>query len=282
MSAEWSFPNRATSPGSSSYYSVRLSHPRLRDDLALLLAWQAEIASVRTRVSDPSVARLKLQWWREDSVRSRTGGAQHPLCQRLAGSSRVRALPGDLFHSVIDGAERQIAGEPIGDLDDLKRALDRDFGATFEMLSRCHGVEAGSDLDRARLCGVFCGLVYLIRDLGLALRQGRALLPLAFLRERGLRREDLLAGGTGHGTIADLLGRLAETARALDARSDPCRLPPALAMRQRILRALLEEIEAAGFSVRDQRIGLTPLRKLWIAWRARHRCRAWSPDGRGR
>jgi phytoene synthase len=32
--------------------------------------------------------------------------------------------------------------------------------------------------------------------------------------------------------------------------------------------ALLDEIERDGFQVLHQRIALTPIRKLWIAWRA--------------
>jgi phytoene synthase len=34
-----------------------------------------------------------------------------------------------------------------------------------------------------------------------------------------------------------------------------------------IYRALLDEIERDGYRVLDRRIALTPLRKLWIAWR---------------
>jgi phytoene synthase len=34
-----------------------------------------------------------------------------------------------------------------------------------------------------------------------------------------------------------------------------------------IYRALLDEIERDGFPVLAQRTSLTPLRKLWIAWR---------------
>jgi phytoene synthase len=33
--------------------------------------------------------------------------------------------------------------------------------------------------------------------------------------------------------------------------------------------ALLDEIERDGYHVLHQRIALTPIRKLWIAWRAR-------------
>ena len=38
-----------------------------------------------------------------------------------------------------------------------------------------------------------------------------------------------------------------------------------------IYRALLDEIERDGYRVLDQRIALTPLRKLWIAWKTRAR-----------
>ena len=34
-----------------------------------------------------------------------------------------------------------------------------------------------------------------------------------------------------------------------------------------IYRALLDEISRDQFPVLDQRIALTPLRKLWIAWK---------------
>jgi len=34
-----------------------------------------------------------------------------------------------------------------------------------------------------------------------------------------------------------------------------------------IYRTLLEEIRADGFQVLDRRTSLTPLRKLWLAWR---------------
>ena len=35
--------------------------------------------------------------------------------------------------------------------------------------------------------------------------------------------------------------------------------------------ALLDEIERDGYQVLHQRIALTPIRKLWIAWRAARR-----------
>jgi phytoene synthase len=51
-------------------------------------------------------------------------------------------------------------------------------------------------------------------------------------------------------------------------------LPPADRRSQRpglmmaaIYRTLLDEIERDGFHVLQQRISLTPIRKLWLAWK---------------
>ena len=38
-----------------------------------------------------------------------------------------------------------------------------------------------------------------------------------------------------------------------------------------IYQALLDEIERDGFNVLDRRTSLTPLRKLWIAWKTARR-----------
>ena len=64
--ASWHFPNPATPLGSSTYYSLRFSPPGLRDDLAILAAWRHQVRIILVEVSDPGVARLKLQWWREE------------------------------------------------------------------------------------------------------------------------------------------------------------------------------------------------------------------------
>jgi phytoene synthase len=44
-------------------------------------------------------------------------------------------------------------------------------------------------------------------------------------------------------------------------------------MMANIYRTLLREIEADGYQVLHQRTSLTPLRKLWIAWRTHWRGR---------
>jgi phytoene synthase len=66
-----------------------------------------------------------------------------------------------------------------------------------------------------------------------------------------------------------MLAPLAGSLRAArPAPEEIARLPPVLRAQLRIHAALLDELERSGFAVAEQRIGLTPLRKLWLAWRA--------------
>jgi phytoene synthase len=65
---------------------------------------------------------------------------------------------------------------------------------------------------------------------------------------------------------AERAHRLYEEALALLPEADRRAQKPGLMMAN-IYRTLLREIESDGFQVLHQRTSLTPLRKLWIAWR---------------
>ena len=82
--APWRFPNSATPEGSDTYYAARFAPKAKRDRLALAFAWTQELAQIRARASDPGVARLKLDWWREELVRAQAGRPRHPLTRHLS------------------------------------------------------------------------------------------------------------------------------------------------------------------------------------------------------
>jgi phytoene synthase len=252
--AEWLFPNRATPPGSSAYYSCRLSPPRLRDALALLHAWAAEMRRLPQRCSDPGVARLKLAWWREELGRACAGTAQHPLARALGEVMGRHGLPAIPFLEMIDTAELQVLRDPPADLAALDRRGEETLGALFELLARCQGVTAQPLLGQLRQLGAYCSQVYLVRDYGALVRQGHSPLPV-----------QLRPSGDPSGALERLSGH----ARA--GLATPPGTPTAVAVRAAILAALLDELARSGFAVLNRRIGLTPLHKLWIGWRATRR-----------
>jgi phytoene synthase len=271
MREEWRYPNRATPAGSSAYYSVRFAPAALRDDLAALHAWRDQVRAILHEVSDPGVARLKLQWWREELGRTFAGEPRHPLSQVLAPAITRHALAPEPFHRMADRIETEILRRQPADEAELGAACENDLGALFELLAACHGSTGPEALAAARRLGGFCARVYLIRDSGALVRHGRALLPADRLRSFGLSAQ-VLAEPRHRQRLPELLAPAAEAAREARAAAERGpRLPVSLRVRARILAALLAELERSGLAVAEQRIGLTPLRKIWLAWREARR-----------
>jgi phytoene synthase len=264
---EWRFPNRATPLGSSSYYSIRFSPPELRQDLAVLHAWRHQLRAILDDVSDPGVARLKLQWWREELQHTCEGEPRHPLSFALHPVLARHGLPAGPFLQMADRVDDEILRRHPRDEAQLAGTCERDLGALFDLASRCHGIDDPDQIRAARNLGAFCGLVYLIRDSGALARQGRTLLPTDSLSSLGLSPERLRERDH-RARLPELLPDTARQARELlEASGDYGRLPPFARIRCALLATLLRELEDSEFDVAEQRIGITALRKLWLAWR---------------
>jgi phytoene synthase len=276
---DWGFPNPATPPGSSAYYSLRFSASPLRDPLAALHGWRHQVRAV-LGVSDPGVAAAKLAWWRDELKRGFAGHPSHPLGKRLAATLAAADLPPKPFLDIAWSAESVLARHRPRDFAGLAACAEQDLGALFELVLRLdsrlgggQGGDQGGDPHQARVAlvrrlGAYASLVYWIRDCGLLLRQGHpGPFPAERLAELGLTPLDLY-GPKGRHLLPRLLAGLADEARGLRGGESELRgLPRTLRIRLRILDRLLAELAASGFDLADRRLALTPLRKLTIAWR---------------
>ncbi|MFD2110854.1 squalene/phytoene synthase family protein [Thiorhodococcus fuscus] len=267
----WGFPNGATPPGSSSYYSLRFAPAPLRHDLAVLCAWRHEIVTTPDQVSEPQVAAAKLDWWSQELELSLDGTARHPLTRQLASVRERHALPSEPLRDLLASAVERLSPTQPDDFTALAAETKQDLGALFELIARCHGQTDPSAIDAARRLGAYCGLVEGIRDSGWSLRRGRhGCLTSDRLAEAGLDLHRIRL--TEHETqLRALLARVAEDVRTARAQIAPssATLPRTLRIRARLSDLLLTELESSGFDVVNQRIALTPIRKLWHAWRER-------------
>lgn len=271
MQQEWRFPNLATPEGSSAYYSVRFAPSVLHDDLAALLGWRHQVRAILDKVSDQGVARLKLQWWREELGRTFAGEPRHPLSQALQPVLERHQLPEDAFLDMAGRVESEILYRHPADEAALDAHCKQDLGALFELIARCHARTDSAGLQTARRLGGFCARVYLIRDSGALARQGRTVLPLEQLRARGLSAA-ALAQREHRDRLPELLAPAATRAHSALPESDAKRsMPGCIRARTAILESLLQELEGDGLDVANQRIGLTPVRKLWLAWKESRR-----------
>jgi phytoene synthase len=124
----------------------------------------------------------------------------------------------------------------------------------------------------ARELALAVQMIRMVRDAGRLARKGRIVFPMQDLQRFDVKPEDLSAARyvEGFGPLASLQ---AERARAA-LRVAVERLPPQERRAQApgiilgaLYEALLEELERSDFRVLHQRIALTPVRKLLIAWR---------------
>ena len=124
----------------------------------------------------------------------------------------------------------------------------------------------------AEKLGLAFQLTNIIRDVGEDARIGRIYLPQNEMQQFNVTAADILhAKHTDR--FAQLMRFQAQRAQALYDEAFAL-LPAGERRAQRpglimaaIYRALLDEIEHDGFHVLNQRISLTPIRKLWLAWK---------------
>ena len=114
------------------------------------------------------------------------------------------------------------------------------------------------------------------RDVREDVKRGRIYIPGDELAQCGVTPDDLQAAHTPE-KVRALLALQSERARSYYAHA--LQALPAIDRRAQlaglvmgaIYMALLREIENDGFRVLERRVKLTPLRKLWIAWRTQRR-----------
>jgi phytoene synthase len=263
---------RAAASGSSFYYSFLFLPPERRRAITALYAYCREIDDAVDETADSTVAAAKLDWWQGEVERLFAGAPQHPVTRALAPHLAAYGLTRERLLLVLEGMRVDLAQNRFLDFPSLARYCHLVAGVVGEMAAGIFGASGEATLTYARQLGLALQLVNILRDVGEDARRGRIYLPQDDMRRFGVRPADVLAGRYVEG-FEPLMRFQADRARAAFAAALSA-LPPADLRAQRpglimaaIYASLLEEIERDGFRVLHQHVGLTPLRKLAIAWR---------------
>lgn len=263
---------KAARSGSSFYYSFRLLPEDRRRAITALYAYCREVDDVVDEVHEPAVARAKLAWWRLEVAAIFTGTPTHPVALALVPVVRTRGLSRDHLEAVIDGMTMDLDQARYADFADLERYCHRVAGVVGLMSAEIFGYEDPATRGFARDLGIAFQLTNIVRDVGEDARRGRIYLPADELARYRVSPAAILQARAEPG-FPELMRFQIARARAWYDRAIGQLAPrdrrsqrPSLAMAA-IYRTLLDEIERDGCRVLDRRIALTPLRKLWIAWR---------------
>ncbi len=263
---------KAAASGSSFYYSFLFLPPARRRAITALYAFCREVDDVVDDTADENLARIKLAWWRNEIAQMFAGDPQHPVTRALAPCVEAFSLTQTRLEEILDGMEMDLLQTRYLDFKALERYCYLVAGVVGLCACDIFGRDDPRTLEYARNLGLAFQLTNIIRDVGEDARRGRVYLPVNELQQFAVPVADILHARYSE-NFARLMAFQHERAQAYYSAAfaalpacDRRAQRPGLIMAA-IYRALLEEIRRDGFQVLHQRTSLTPIRKLWLAWK---------------
>lgn len=272
MTPEQYCQHKAAQSGSSFYYSFLFLPTERRQAITALYAFCREVDDVVDENTDPQVARTSLAWWRSEIVRMMQDEPTHPVTRALSPHVKTYGLQMDDLVAIIDGMEMDLSQTRYLDFKGLEHYCWHVASVVGLLSARIFGLTDPRTLQYAEKLGLAFQLTNIIRDVGEDARRDRIYLPVSELQQFEVPASDIL--NAKHSDRFERLMRF-QAERAQRYYDEAFALLPAQDRRAQraglimaaIYRALLHEIERDGFRVLQHRISLTPLRKLWIAWK---------------
>jgi phytoene synthase len=211
-------------------------------------------------------------WWRKEVAAMQNDQPTHPVTQALKPHMKPCALDAKHLLAIIDGMEMDLDQTRYPDYAGLQRYCWHVAGVVGILSASIFGYTRPTTLQYAEKLGLAFQLTNIIRDVGEDARKGRIYLPVNELQQFNVTAADILNARHSENFEklmrfqVDRAQKVYDEAFALLPKEDRRTQRPGLMMAA-IYRTLLTEIERDNYHVLNQRISLTPIRKLWLAWK---------------
>ena len=272
MSPDEYCQQKAAASGSSFYYSFLFLPPDRRRAITALYAFCREVDDVVDECADTQLARTKLGWWELEIGKLFEGNPDHPVTRALQPHLEAFGISAERLNEIIAGMEMDLTQTRYLDFTGLERYCYHVAGAVGLLAAGIFGYSDRRTLDYAKDLGTAFQLTNIIRDVGEDARKNRIYLPMDELKKFEVPASDILQAkySDNFRELMAFQARRAESFYEKALQSLPAgdrRSQRAGLIMAAIYRATLAEIEREGYKVLTQRTKLTPLRKLWIAWK---------------
>ena len=263
---------KAAASGSSFYYAfLFLPKPR-RAAITAFYAFCREVDDVVDETVDAGVAAIKLAWWQSEVAQAFAGQPTHPVMKALMPLAADYQIEQRHLKAVIEGCQMDLTQTRYLDYPNLQRYCHLVAGIVGEVAANIFGQTQPETTLYAHKLGQALQLTNILRDVGEDALRGRIYLPVNELQQFDVKAHEILKRSYSDRFTALMKFQaqraqgLYDEALALLPAADRHSQKPGLMMAS-IYRALLREIERDNFQVLHQRVSLTPLRKLWLAWK---------------
>ncbi len=269
MMLDQSFLTRALPPGSMRYYAWLYCPDAHREPLAAVFVIESELNDTARASHD--VAHIRLQWWREEIDNLIAGQARHPATQVLQHHSRNSDF--NSLHAVLLSSAQELARTTFETEAELSRYLHGGLGGLMAMGAHCFTEHPSPQLiDAATRLGAFIRQAEILRDLRQDLHHGRLFIPLDELDTLNIEYESLQSSEWPPEFIALIQSRCTQQLMALNTLKQGLLTVEKQALRPLLVLAELHAGLIRMISLDPTRytrvpLELSPLRKLWLAWR---------------
>jgi 15-cis-phytoene synthase len=242
------------------FYLAALLAPRAaRTELVALAAFFGDVERIILTVSEPPLAEIRLQWWRDALIGAESGAnSGHPVADFLGDGVRAGRLPIALFDDLIEARTFDLYADAVPDEAFVTGYYDKADGGAFRLAAGALGCGHSPPSALIQAAGRLYGATRVHRSMVALRARGRMPFPgLAYEDDARLQaelslRRDALAVGLTDARLLWRNGPLVERAACL---------PIALVADY---LAILRRPEPAS----QRRVGVLPLTRVWRLWRA--------------
>lgn len=269
--------NKAAASGSSFYYSFLFLPKNKRRAITALYAFCREIDDITDEIKDPNIVKIKLEWWRVDVRRIFEATPEHLVNRELQHVIKEFDLKEELLLEIIAGMQMDVDYTHYPDFKSLEAYCYRVAGVVGLLSIEIFGYNNPQTKEYAKHLGNALQLTNIIRDIYEDASRQRIYIPADELAKFNVTVNQIFTNKFNtleeQTNFKNLLKHQCQRAKdyyqkAFDALPTEDRYKQATGLiMAAIYEATLEEVIRDDYQVLKHRIKLTPIRKLWIAWR---------------
>ncbi len=274
MTPELYCQEKAAPIGSSMYYSTLFHKTLEKRYLHALFAFQQELIDAVMDCQDAGVARIKLQWWCEEIDRIFSAQSRHPLGKELQTLLPELQLDQGALLRLVNVVELEINPEQSDSLPQLVAQFSDGRGRLWSMAALACAYE---EQEKNTQIEKIAGLVNCLNYLQAARRQldrGYCPFPRVEMENCTLDHDDLLQPESLE-NVSELSANLFTFIHSelkqciLGLENNQNKLPLFSLSQAHIALGTCSLLKGQAISELDGSLTISPIRKLWIAWRSK-------------